>query len=294
MKAQFECIDEQTHINEMSLKVCCTKVSKNYENAEKQLNVLLDKCIGAVSLTLGGKILINTINNKTMATAIVRKLRCCLVDPGNNPNNLNALEIAQEWLNSINQNQYTNKEYVDCVIEKFKSEYINIVSDEMGGNEADSGYSDYIIAKGSQNKEILMSLEQWGSEKRRHTNAQRANNQYYAAAVTQNDKKVFEFNELQNKYISEVFSTYYVENHYSKTLSEFKVIVEGADFSMMRKWSDKNRVYEVPNRLCKIIYSLYKGFKEYGNRKEWYDAAAKSIEKKKDYIRSHAQKYKEA
>ncbi|MBQ3946266.1 MAG: hypothetical protein II670_11765 [Alphaproteobacteria bacterium] len=290
MKAQFECIDEQTHINEMSLKVCCTKVSKNYENAEKQLNVLLDKCIGAVSLTLGGKILINTINNKTMATAIVRKLRCCLVDPGNNPNNLNALEIAQEWLNSINQNQYTNKEYVDCVIEKFKSEHINIVSDEMGGDEADSGYSDYIIAKGSQNKEILMSLEQWGSEKRRHTNAQRANNQYYAAAVTQNDKKVFEFNESQNNDISAVFINYDIEEYDKKTLNEFKVMVENADFSTMRKWSNQKGKNEVSNRLCKIIYCLHRKF----NKKDWYDTAAVSIMKEKNYIRSHAAKYKEA
>ena len=294
MKAQFECIDEQTHINEMSLKVCCTKVSKNYENAEKQLNILLDKCIGAVFITLGGKILINTINKKTMATAIVRKLRCCFADPENNPNNLNALEIAQEWSNSINQNQYKNKEYVDCVIEKFKSEHINIVSDEMEGVEADSGYSDYIIAKDSQNEEILISLEQWGSEKRRHTNAQRTTSRHNVDTITETDKKSFEFDESQNKKISEVFSNYDIEVNYEITLNEFKVIVEKADFSKLRKWSEQKERWEVSNRLCKIIYCLYGEFKEYEHKKDWYDSAAASIEKKKDYIKSHAKKYKEA
>lgn len=122
-----KCFDERTKINSVSLQLCCAKIAKNYRQTKEQLNALLSQSKGSAQITLQGDIIINTIDNKRLASEIVKEVKHYFGELQNKPHNTNdetlILTEAEEWQNDIQQTQYTPKQYAEFVDERFKRDY---------------------------------------------------------------------------------------------------------------------------------------------------------------------------
>ena len=160
MERQFECIDEQTNISGLSIELYCKEMAANYKRTADFLDALLEDSKGAVAPTLGDKILINTIDEKRLAVAIVREIRHYFGEPSNKPKNaadaVLVIDMADEWLESVKRRtaKTTRREYADYVVERSKQEYTH---DTDRANRGDTA---------TTFKEITDVIEQWARAKR--------------------------------------------------------------------------------------------------------------------------------
>lgn len=122
-----KCIDGCTDISFVSVELACTCMKMNYERTKEYLDALLTKHKGIVLISSNGDILINTIDERKLATDIVKKVIDYFGEPQNKPQNTNREKLivaeAEEWLKGIQDNQPTPQQYVDFVNERFKSDY---------------------------------------------------------------------------------------------------------------------------------------------------------------------------
>ena len=161
MERQYECIDEQTNISSLSIGLCCKKMTANYKRTAQLLDALLEGSKGRVSPTLGGKILINTGDDKRLAVEIVDAVKDYFGEPKNKPKNTNRevliIKRADDWLEGIKRStaKTTHQEYIDLVVEKTRQNYT---------------VDDKSRASGEYNKsfdEIIKAVEQWAEAKRK-------------------------------------------------------------------------------------------------------------------------------
>ena len=158
---RFECIDEQTNISSLSIRLCCENMAANYKCTAHQLDALLEDSKGTVIPTLGDKILINTIDDKRLAVAIVQEVKHYFGEPINKPKNtadeVLIINMANGWLESVKRStaKTTWQEYVDFVVERAKREY-NLDSDRAKRGDTATTF-----------KEIINAVEQWAETKPR-------------------------------------------------------------------------------------------------------------------------------
>ena len=129
MERKFECIDEQTNINSLSIELYCKRMAANYKRTAQLLDALLEDSKWAVIPTLGGKILINTGDDKRLAVAIVQEVKHYFGEPKNKPKNtadeVLIINMADDWLEGVKRSsaKTTRQEYVNYVVERTKREY---------------------------------------------------------------------------------------------------------------------------------------------------------------------------
>lgn len=150
-----KCFDERTKINSVSLQLCCAKIAKNYRQTKEQLNALLSQSKGSAQITLQGDIIINTIDNKRLASEIVKEVKHHFGEPQNKLQNTDdktlILTEAEEWKNDIKQTQYTPKQYAEFVDERFKRDY-NL---EQLPQEVKEQFAQWVNTKGEQQPDTL-------------------------------------------------------------------------------------------------------------------------------------------
>lgn len=168
MERQFECVDEQTNISSLSIELYCKKMAANYKSTAHQLDIILEDSKGAVSPTLGGTILINTIDDKRLAVAIVQEVKHYFGEPTNKPKNtadeVLIINMANGWLESVKRStaKTTWQEYVDFVVERAKREY-NLDSDRAKRGDTATTF-----------KEIINAVEQWAETMRKRPKTKKA------------------------------------------------------------------------------------------------------------------------
>lgn len=166
MERQFECIDEQTNISSLSIELCCKRMATNYKRTAQLLDALLEVSKGRVSPTLGGKILINTGDDKRLAVAIVQEVKHYFGEPKNKPKNTAdealIINMADDWLEGIKRStaKTTHQEYIDLVVEKTRQNYT--VDDESRTSGEYTKSFD----------EIIKAVEQWAEAKRKEKKAE--------------------------------------------------------------------------------------------------------------------------
>lgn len=165
---RFECIDEQTNISSLSFELCCKRMAANYECTAHQLDVILEDRKGAISPTLGGKILINTGDDKRLAVAIVREVKHYFGNPKNKPKNTAdealIIDMANDWFEGIKRNttKTTPQEYVDLVAKKTREKY-TIDAESRANGEFTKSFD-----------EIIKAVEQWAETKRKQPKTKKA------------------------------------------------------------------------------------------------------------------------
>ena len=165
---RFECIDEQTNISSLSFELCCKRMAANYECTAHQLDVILEDRKGAISPTLGGKILINTVDDKRLAVAIVREVKHYFGNPKNKPKNTAdealIIDMANDWFEGIKRNttKTTPQEYVDLVAKKTREKY-TIDAESRANGEFTKSFD-----------EIIKAVEQWAETKRKQPKTKKA------------------------------------------------------------------------------------------------------------------------
>lgn len=161
MERQFECIDEQTNINSLSIELYCKRMAANYKCTAELLDALLEDSKGAVIPTLGNKILINTGDEKRLAMAIVQEVKHYFGEPTNKPKNtadeVLIINMADDWLEGVKRSsaKTTRQEYVNYVVERTKREY---TPDTDRANRGDTA---------TTFNEIIEAVEQWAKTKPR-------------------------------------------------------------------------------------------------------------------------------
>lgn len=159
MERKFECIDEQTNINSLSIELYCKRMVANYKRTAQLLDALLEDSKGAVIPTLGGKILINTGDDKRLAVAIVQEVKHYFGEPKNKPKNTSdevlIINMADDWLEGVKRSsaKTTRQEYVNYVVERTKREY---APDTDRANRGDTA---------TTFNEIIKAVEQWAKTK---------------------------------------------------------------------------------------------------------------------------------
>lgn len=164
---QFECIDEQTNISSLSIELHCKYMAVNYKGTAHQLDAILEDSKGAVTPTLGGKILINTIDEKQLAKAIVQEVKHYFGNPKNKPTNTAdealIINMADDWLESIKRDTgKTPRQYADLVVERAKRKYATDTDRAERGDTATTF------------KEIINAVEQWAEMKRKQPKTEKA------------------------------------------------------------------------------------------------------------------------
>lgn len=161
MERKFECIDEQTNINSLSIELYCKRMVANYKRTAQLLDALLEDSKGVVIPTLGGKILINTGDDKRLAVAIVQEVKHHFGEPKNKPKNtadeVLIINMADDWLEGVKRSsaKTTRQEYVNYVVERTKREY---TPDTDRANRGDMA---------TTFNEIIEAVEQWAKTKPR-------------------------------------------------------------------------------------------------------------------------------
>lgn len=161
MERKFECIDEQTNINSLSIELYCKRMVANYKRTAQLLDALLEDSKGVVIPTLGGKILINTGDDKRLAVAIVQEVKHYFGEPKNKPKNtadeVLIINMADDWLEDVKRSsaKTTRQEYVNYVVERTKREY---TPDTDRANRGDTA---------TTFNEIIEAVEQWAKTKPR-------------------------------------------------------------------------------------------------------------------------------
>ena len=161
MERKFECIDEQTNINSLSIELYCKRMVANYKRTAQLLDALLEDSKGVVIPTLGGKILINTGDDKRLAVAIVQEVKHYFGEPKNKPKNtadeVLIINMADDWLEGVKRSsaKTTRQEYVNYVVERTKREY---TPDTDRANRGDMA---------TTFNEIIEAVEQWAKTKPR-------------------------------------------------------------------------------------------------------------------------------
>lgn len=161
MERKFECIDEQTNINSLSIELYCKRMVANYKRTAQLLDALLEDSKGVVIPTLGGKILINTGDDKRLAVAIVQEVKHYFGEPKNKPKNtadeVLIINMADDWLEGVKRSsaKTTRQEYVNYVVERTKREY---TPDTDRANRGDTA---------TTFNEIIEAVEQWAKTKPR-------------------------------------------------------------------------------------------------------------------------------
>lgn len=168
MERQFECIDEQTNINSLSIELYCKRMAANYKCTAELLDALLEDSKGTVIPTLGDKILINTIDDKRLAVAIVQEVKHYFGEPTNKPKNtadeVLIINMADGWLEGVKRSyaKITQQEYVNYVVGRSKQEYS---SDTDRANRGDTA---------TTFKEITDAVEQWAKAKQKQMKTKKA------------------------------------------------------------------------------------------------------------------------
>ena len=164
MEKQFYCIDEQTKISGILIELNCKKMVHNYEKTEQQLDAILEGSKGRIILTMGGKILINTMDEKKLAETIIENVRHYFGDSINKPKNTadEALIIkrADDWLSGKKRKRDTDKtpqQYADFVVERAKRDFATDTDRAERGDTATTF------------KEIINAVEQWAEMKRKQS-----------------------------------------------------------------------------------------------------------------------------
>lgn len=163
MERKFECIDEQTNINSLSIELYCKRMAANYKRTAQLLDALLEDSKGAVIPTLGDKILINTGDDKRLAVAIVQEVKHYFGEPKNKPKNtadeVLIINKADDWLEGVKRGSVktTRQEHVNYVVERTKREY---APDTVRANRGDTA---------TTFNEIIEAVEQWAKTKLRQT-----------------------------------------------------------------------------------------------------------------------------
>lgn len=163
---RFECIDEQTNINSLSIELCCKKMTANYKRTAQHLDALLEDSKGAVIPTLGDKILINTSDDKRLAVAIVQEVKHYFGEPKNKPKNTAdealIINMADGWLEGIKRStaKTMQRECIDLVVEKTRQKFT--VDDKSRANGEFTKSFD----------EIIKAVEQWAEAKRKEKKAE--------------------------------------------------------------------------------------------------------------------------
>ena len=161
MERKFECIDEQTNISSLSIELYCKRMVANYKRTAQLLDALLEDSKGVVIPTLGGKILINTGDDKRLAVAIVQEVKHYFGEPKNKPKNtadeVLIINMADDWLEGVKRSsaKTTRQEYVNYVVERTKREY---TPDTDRANRGDTA---------TTFNEIIEAVEQWAKTKPR-------------------------------------------------------------------------------------------------------------------------------
>lgn len=161
MERKFECIDEQTNINSLSIELYCKRMVANYKRTAQLLDALLEDSKGVVIPTLGGKILINTGDDKRLAVAIVQEVKHYFGEPKNKPKNtadeVLIINMADDWLEGVKRSsaKTTRQEYVNYVVERTKREY---TPDTDRANRGDTA---------TTFNEIIEAVGQWAKTKPR-------------------------------------------------------------------------------------------------------------------------------
>ena len=159
---QFECIDEQTNIPSLSIALCCKKMAANYKITGQQLDHLLEDSRGYITITLGGKILINTTDNKRLADAIVEEVKHYFGEQNNKPKNtadealiIKRVDVWQKTFEACKQSNV--KQQTDFVIERVRQLYNSETNDHF--------------------KAVIKAVENWAAAKSISPTAQPSNDE---------------------------------------------------------------------------------------------------------------------
>lgn len=241
---RFECIDEQTNISSLSIELCCKKMAANYKRTAHQLDVLLEDSKGATSPTLGGKILINTGDDKRLAKAIVDEIKHYFGDPKNKPKNTAdaalIIDRADDWLEGVKRSgtKMTLQEYIDLVVRKNRQKYTVDAESRTNGEFTKSL------------DEIIKAVEQWAEAKRKQPKTKKAKEPEPRKAINKHDHFCSTITEEQAR----ILYTQLNEKQYIKgEVSDWMVICG------VRKGTIEKRIDWVPglNELAYFVKMLF-------------------------------------
>ena len=210
---QFECIDEQTNISSLSIELCCKKMAANYKRTAHQLDAILEDSKGAISPTLGGKILINTGDDKRLAKAIVDEVKHYFGDSKNKPKNTAdaalIIDRSDDWLEGIKRSsaKTTHQEYIDLVVEKTRQKYA-IDAESRANDEFTKSFD-----------EIIKAVVQWADAKRKERKTKKAD----PLTSKPNNKHVCFCNKLSEDNARNLFQALYNKNYIKGEVSDWLI-----------------------------------------------------------------------
>lgn len=166
---KYQVIDEQTNVESISFELEFANFMRNpvYKQTAECLDRILEKERGRIDTAQGGKVFINSIDRKTLATEIVRWLNCRLDEHGlKSKSNENYIrENAQSWLQSIEQetDTPTPNQYADFVLAKARDQFKPMTREQWGD---DTDYEVYFRNTAHVFSERMEAIEEWAKMKR--------------------------------------------------------------------------------------------------------------------------------